>query len=90
MNPTVTSRRHQSVRDARFPRPRTEWVFAPRLTERELQVIDLLHAGRSTREIAQQFGGSVKTVRNHISHLYEKLGVADRVALLGKTRPGRR
>ncbi|MCI8588049.1 MAG: response regulator transcription factor [Bacilli bacterium] len=33
---------------------------------------------RSTKEIAEEFGISDKTVRNHISNVIQKLGVNDR------------
>lgn len=43
------------------------------VSDRELEVMHLLGAGKSTREIAYQLKVSVKTVESHRSHLKEKL-----------------
>lgn len=48
------------------------------LTKREREVFSLLVMNKSTKEIAQTFGISDKTVRNHISNVIQKLGVNDR------------
>ncbi len=48
------------------------------LTEREIEVMDLLAKGRSNGEIAGQLFLSGKTVKNHINRLYAKLGVRSR------------
>jgi DNA-binding NarL/FixJ family response regulator len=44
----------------------------------ELHVLDLIAAGRSNHQIADQLGLSAKTVANHISAIFAKLQVADR------------
>lgn len=49
------------------------------LTPRERQLLGLLVDGRATREIARAMSLSEKTVRNQISIITGKLGVADRV-----------
>jgi DNA-binding NarL/FixJ family response regulator len=51
----------------------------PQLTERERDVLDCLARGESTQEIAQSVSLSEKTVRNHLSNIFEKLQVNDRV-----------
>ncbi|MDY7080259.1 MAG: response regulator transcription factor [Chloroflexota bacterium] len=48
------------------------------LTERERQVLQLLAEGLDNAAIAEALRVSVNTVRCHISHIYSKLGVADR------------
>jgi DNA-binding NarL/FixJ family response regulator len=50
----------------------------PELTAREREVLDLLAAGRTNHQIADQLGLSVKTVANHLSAIFAKLQVADR------------
>jgi len=45
---------------------------------RELQVLELLGEGKSNKEIAQTLAISEETVKTHLRHLYEKLGVNDR------------
>ena len=49
-----------------------------RLTEREVQVLRLLATGAGTAEIARSLRISPKTLRNHISNTYHKLGIFDR------------
>ena len=55
---------------------------ATRLSDRELEVLHLLGAGKSTREIAQQLGVSVKTVESHRSNLKEKLSLRSGTELI--------
>ena len=50
------------------------------LTVREVEVLGLLARGNSTRQIAQQLVVSPKTARNHVEHVYPKLGVSSRAA----------
>ena len=49
-----------------------------RLTARELEVLRALSTSANTLEIAQELGISTKTLRNHISNTYHKLGIYDR------------
>ena len=65
---------------------------APLLTEREREVLDLIAAGSTNREIAQQLYLSPHTVKEHTSALYRKLQArnraeavrrAQRIGLLG-------
>jgi two-component system, NarL family, response regulator LiaR len=48
------------------------------LTEREAEVLQQLAQGLSNREIGQRLGISEWTVRTHVSHILEKLHVANR------------
>ena len=48
------------------------------LTPRELEIFKLLIENKTTKEIAQKLMISDKTVRNHISNVIGKLGVASR------------
>jgi len=50
----------------------------PQLTVREREVLDLIAAGRSNREIAKALTLAEKTVKTHVSNVLMKLGVADR------------
>jgi HD-GYP domain-containing protein (c-di-GMP phosphodiesterase class II) len=50
------------------------------LTQRELQILLVLVRGKSNKEIADELRISVKTVGNHVQHLYEKVGVRSRAA----------
>ena len=53
------------------------------LTDREMQVLNLVVAGRVNREIADTLGISVKTVDRHRTNLMQKLGVRSAVELIG-------
>jgi PAS domain S-box-containing protein len=50
------------------------------LTEREREVLAIAANGNSTRAIAEQLFVSPATVKTHLEHIYEKLGVSDRAA----------
>jgi HD-GYP domain-containing protein (c-di-GMP phosphodiesterase class II) len=50
------------------------------LTAREIEVLRLIAAGRSAKEIAASLGMSVRTADNHTRHIYEKTGVSTRAA----------
>jgi HD-GYP domain-containing protein (c-di-GMP phosphodiesterase class II) len=50
------------------------------LTFREVEVLQLLARGNSSRQIAQQLVVSPKTAANHVEHIYSKLGVSSRAA----------
>ncbi len=48
------------------------------LTDREGEVLSLLAAGHPNDEIARRLGIAHKTVKNHMSHIFETLRVTDR------------
>jgi two-component system nitrate/nitrite response regulator NarL len=52
----------------------------PVLTPREQEILHLIAAGKSLPEIAKELYLGVTTVKTHVQHLYEKLGVSDRAA----------
>jgi two-component system nitrate/nitrite response regulator NarL len=52
------------------------------LTNREREVITLVGEGIKTKQIAGRLFISETTVRHHLTSIFDKLGVADRVELL--------
>lgn len=62
------------------PRPRGSSTRFPELTDREVEVLELLGLGLGNRAIAQRLFLSDKTVRNHVSNILAKLQVPDRAA----------
>ena len=50
------------------------------LTGREAELLALLAAGKTNREIAAQLFISEKTVARHVSSIFSKLGVSSRAA----------
>ena len=71
---------------ALFNTPQPHNTAFPELTAREVEVLDLLAQGKSSQEIAQQLVISRKTVRNHLSNIFSKLQVADRVQAIIRAR----
>ncbi|HET7219344.1 MAG TPA: response regulator transcription factor [Vicinamibacterales bacterium] len=55
-----------------------EGVARVQLTPRELSTLRLLADGRSNKEIGNDLGISERTVKTHLGHLFEKLGVTSR------------
>jgi DNA-binding NarL/FixJ family response regulator len=60
--------------------------FPDRLTPRELEILHLMSAGLTNREIAAQLVIGVNTVKKHITHIYGKLGVSDRIKVINRAR----
>ena len=58
----------------------------PMLTDREEEILSLIALGRSNTEIARHLVVSDKTVRNHITNVFAKLGVTDRAQAIVKAR----
>jgi DNA-binding NarL/FixJ family response regulator len=58
----------------------------PDLTDRELEVLDLVARGLDNQAIARRLFLSPKTVRNHVSNLFTKLQVPDRPQAIVKAR----
>ena len=51
------------------------------LTHRETEVIALIVGGYNNREIAKKFAISVDTVKHHLTSIFDKLGVSNRLEL---------
>jgi DNA-binding NarL/FixJ family response regulator len=59
------------------------------LTAREVEILKLIATGQSNKQVARRLEISEKTVRNHVSHMYEKLQIYDRSqAVLYAVRKG--
>jgi len=52
------------------------------LSEREIEIIDLVARGLTNQEIASELTISKRTVDNHVSNILTKTGAKNRVALL--------
>jgi LuxR family maltose regulon positive regulatory protein len=71
--------------------PRTPAVAAPPglaepLTDRELEVLRLLAAGRSNQRIAHDLVVALDTVKKHVTHVLGKLGAANRTEAAARAR----
>src|ERR671917_1232478 len=56
------------------------------LSERELEVLQLIAAGKSNRRIAEDLFVSVGTVKTHINNLYRKLDAHSRTQAVARAR----
>ncbi len=72
------------------PRSGTAPVAVPglveQLTSRELEVLEMLAAGRSNQAIAGQLVVTLDTVKKHVSHVLGKLGAANRTEAVTRAR----
>ena len=75
LSPTVANRLMTRVRT-----PRTS------LTPRELEVLKLVASGSSNREIGRTLLLSEATVKSHLVHIYDKLGVRSRTSAVAAAR----
>jgi DNA-binding NarL/FixJ family response regulator len=51
------------------------------LTSRELEVVSLITEGSTNKHIAETFGISEETVKRHLTNIFNKLGVGNRLEL---------
>jgi LuxR family maltose regulon positive regulatory protein len=86
--------RLQRAFDAGHPKPGLRSGTAPaavpglveQLTSRELEVLEMLAAGRSNQAIASELVITLDTVKKHVSHVLGKLGAANRTEAVTRAR----
>lgn len=78
LDPAVTQRVLAAFRQPSAGREQRS--AAADLTARELDVLQLVGRGRSNGEIAEELFISEGTVKTHLSHIFDKIGVRDRAA----------
>jgi DNA-binding NarL/FixJ family response regulator len=69
--------------------PSRDGVPLDRLTPREIEILRLLAAGKTTTEIAAALGVSPSTVGTHVTNLKRRLGVTTRSGLISVAASGR-
>lgn len=62
----------------RFRQPKEERPPHHELTDREMEVLQLIAKGKSNQEVADALFIGVKTVKYHVTNIFAKLGVEDR------------
>ena len=65
--------------DVRQPPERSSFGLHPRLTPRQREILDLIAAGLSTSEIADELTLSAETVRNHLRRVFRELNAHTRL-----------
>ncbi len=76
IDPSITNKIFSEInRLSRHRKQRGDWE---RLTDREMEVLQLMSKGQSNRDIAKHLTISEKTVKNHITNIFRKLQVEDR------------
>lgn len=68
------------------PKPPSPEVALPELTARERDILGLIAQGHTNAKIAARLFVSPHTVRNHITHIFAKLQVADRAQAIIRAR----
>ena len=70
--------RVQSFQEQAELRPATAPAYPDGLTQREVEVLRLLHLGKSNREVAGELFISLSTVAHHVSSIFNKTCVSNR------------
>jgi DNA-binding NarL/FixJ family response regulator len=71
IHPTLT---RAFIEEAQYVEPRADTP----LSRRELQILQMIAYGATTKEVAHQLGISPHTVKTHLERIFEKLGANDR------------
>ena len=69
---------------SQFRSPGPEAPAPGPLSQRELEVLELVAAGSTNREAAARLFISEATIKSHLLNIYGKLGVSDRAAAVGE------
>ena len=83
---SVAKRVLEHFTDGRHVKPALATNALAELTARELEILHLIARGVRNRDIAEQLVITEKTVANHVSNIYSKLQVADRVEAMLRAR----
>jgi DNA-binding NarL/FixJ family response regulator len=69
------------------PEPEEDQADISELTDRELEVSKLVASGMTNKEIAEEIEVTVRTVKAHMTSIFNKTGLRDRVALALRFKP---
>jgi len=70
-----------TLRDLMAPAPGEARKKTFGLTPRELEIVSVIVAGYTNKDIAQKFSISEQTVKHHLTNIFDKLGVSNRLEL---------
>lgn len=77
-DPTIGKKLHQQLKPPAPTKSVNDWKG---VTPREQEVLQLIAAGASNREISQRLHIAEKTVKNHVSNILNRVGLRDRTQL---------
>lgn len=80
MSPSIARKIVSSLAKTESRKVRNDYLLSPR----EIEVIQLISQGKMEKEVADLLFISIKTVKTHISNIYQKLQVRTRVEALNK------
>lgn len=80
-NPILSQALETLVSKPAMP-PGTSGQRDARLSSREMEVVRCVAMGLRNKEVADKLGVSEATVKNHLTSIYSKLGVSDRLELI--------
>ncbi len=69
-----------SAQRGRGPRARPSARQLDQLSEREREILELVAGGLSNKEVGQELGVTEKTIKHHMTNIFQKLHVRNRVA----------
>jgi len=78
---TPISQRLLQINRTSFMRGKTQASLAPRLTDRETEVLKMIAQGKANKQIADALGISIKTVEKHRQSLMDKLNIHEAAGL---------
>jgi len=76
--PSLYVARRPALRSVATTVEQAEQVELPKLTRRELEILELVAEGRSNRQVAELLWVTDQTVKFHLANVYRKLGVRSR------------
>ena len=66
----------------KLPEPKAPQAWLDKLSNREREVAEIVATGVTNREVAEQLHITVRTVKEHLTSIFSKLGIHDRLALI--------
>jgi DNA-binding NarL/FixJ family response regulator len=85
MSPSIAVKTIRFLSSGKIEKPGYLQSYAA-LTERELEILRLIAKGYKYKEVADQLFISLHTVKKHISNIFEKLQVNNRIEALNKSK----
>ena len=87
--PRLVTELRNYVQAHRKPAEKPAQPALSELTQREREIVRLIVEGASNKEVASALAISERTVKGHLSNVFQKLGVTDRLKLMLYVREGK-